>query len=127
MGQDLTQIKNSLDAVGEAFNAGDIDAVMAFFADAATFDLASGPDQHGKRFEGIDAIRGVFQGLFDSVESVHWDALSEAIAGDTAFCKYRRVTKLKSGEVQDILTVDILTFRDGKIVHKDTYNKNRSS
>ncbi len=127
MAQDLNQIKSCLDGVGEAFNANDIDAVMAFFAVDAIFDHAAGPDQHGKRFEGAETIRGVFQGLFDNVVSVHWETLSEAISGDRAFCQYRRVAKLKSGEVQDFLSVDILTIKDGKITHKDTYYKNRSS
>ena len=41
-----------VDAVGDAFNANDIDAVMAFFADDAVFDHAVGPEAHGIRFEG---------------------------------------------------------------------------
>ena len=41
-----------LDAVGDAFNANDIDAVMQYFAPDATFDHAIGPDAHGVRFEG---------------------------------------------------------------------------
>ncbi|MEO0357922.1 MAG: nuclear transport factor 2 family protein, partial [Pseudomonadota bacterium] len=65
--------RDLVDAVGDAFNANDIDAVMAFFAPDAVFDHAVGPDAHGLRFEGADTIRGVFAGLFDKVKSVHWD------------------------------------------------------
>jgi len=115
-----------IDAIGEAFNANDIDAVMQYFADDATFDHAAGPDIHGKRFEGKDAIRAVFSSLFENVESVHWETLDSHISGDKALCEYRRVAKLKSGEEQDFLSVDILTLKDGLIIHKDTYYKART-
>ena len=52
----MTDVSRDLvDAVGDAFNNNDIDTVMQYFADNATFDHAAGPDVHGKRFEGKDA------------------------------------------------------------------------
>ena len=116
-----------VDAISDAFNSNNIDAVMKYFADDAIFDHASGPDIHGIRIEGADAIRAAFAGLFDSVESVHWTTLDTGIVDNKAYCEYRRVAKLKNGELQDFNSVDILTFRDGKIARKDTYYKNRNS
>ncbi|MBX2868278.1 MAG: nuclear transport factor 2 family protein [Acidiferrobacterales bacterium] len=115
-----------LDAIGDAFNRNDIDAVMTFFSEDAIFDHAAGPDINGTRFAGKPALRKVFSGLFEQVENVHWETLDSHISGNKAICEYRRTAKLKSGEVQDFLSVDILTFRDGLIVHKDTYYKNRT-
>lgn len=116
-----------VDAVGDAFNNNDIDEVMRYFADDATFDQAAGPDVNGKRFEGKETIRGVFAGLFDNVETVHWETVDCHIAGNKAYCEYRRTAKLKSGEEQDFLSVDILTFKNDLIIHKDTYYKNRTT
>lgn len=118
--------KELVDAIGTAFNNNNIDEVMGFFAVDATFDHAAGPDIHGKRFEGKDAIRAVFDGLFQNVENVHWETIDCHLSGNKAVCEYRRVAKLKSGEEQDFLSVDILTFKNGLIVHKDTYYKSRS-
>ncbi len=118
--------KELVDAIGTAFNNNNIDEVMGFFTDDATFDHAAGPDIHGKRFEGKDAIRAVFDGLFQNVENVHWETIDCHLSGNKAVCEYRRVAKLKSGEEQDFLSVDILTFKNGLIVHKDTYYKSRS-
>ncbi len=115
-----------VDAIGDAFNANDIDAVMQYFADDAVFDHAAGPDAHGIRFEGKDVIRTVFSGLFDKVESVHWETLDMRIAGDKAYCEYLRTAGHKSGMVEEFLSVDILTFRNGLITHKDTYYKTRN-
>lgn len=116
-----------LKSIGDAFNRMDIDAVMAHFSEDAIFDHGAGPDIFGKRFVGAAELRSVFQKLFDSVESVHWETLDARIAGNKAYCEYRRVAKPKMGQVQDFLSVDILTFRHGLIVHKDTFFKNRTS
>ncbi len=44
--------RDHVDAVGDAFNANDIDAVMQYFAEDAVFDHAAGPEEYGARFEG---------------------------------------------------------------------------
>ena len=120
----MIEIKRSLfDAVGEAFNNNDIDAVMNFFAEDAVFDHAIGPSPYGKRFIGISEIQSVFSGLFKKVDSVYWETLDCRIAGNKAFCEYRRTARYKDGSEEEFLSVDILTFRGGLIVHKDTYYK----
>ena len=84
----MTDITRELvDAVGDAFNANDIDAVMKFFAADATFDHAIGPDAHGVRFEGAEVIRSVFSGLFDKVENVNWETLDCALTATKAYCE----------------------------------------
>ena len=118
---------NLLDAITDAYNRNDIDAVMSFFAEDAVFDHAAGPNINGTRFKGLETIRGIFQGLFNNVESVQWKPIDTRVSGDKAYCEFHRIAKLKSGEVQDFLSIDILTFRDGLIIHKDTYYKNRTS
>ena len=121
---DLT--RELVDAVGDAFNANDIDAVMQYFASDATFDHAVGTDAHGVRFEGADVIRGVFAGLFEKVDKVHWKTLDCALTERKAYCEYRRTAQHKDGTIEDYLSVDILTFKDGLIIHKDTYYKQRT-
>ena len=116
-----------LHTITDAFNRNDIDLVMSFFADDAVFDHAAGPDINGTRFSGLDTIRGIFEGLFNNVESVKWTPIDTRVYGDKAYCEFHRVAKLKSGEIQDFLSIDILTFREGLIIHKDTYYKNRTS
>lgn len=122
----MTEVTRELvDAVGDAFNANDIDAVMQYFAPDAVFDHAAGPDAHGRRFEGADIIRGVFAGLFEKVARVQWETLDCAVVGPKAYCEYRRTASHKDGSTEEFLSVDILTFREGLIVRKDTYYKQR--
>lgn len=120
-------ITNDLvDAIGEAFNKNDLDLVMGFFAENSIFDHGAGPEVVGKRFEGKESIRSAFSGLFDSVEFVHWETKKITIVENRAYCEFYRTARLKSGEDQEFLSFDILTFKDGLVVHKDTYFKNRS-
>ena len=118
--------RKMVDAVGDAFNANDIDKVMQYFAPNAIFDHAVGAEEHGVRFKGADVIRGVFSGLFEKVENVHWETLACGIVANKAYCEYRRTAKHKDGTTEEYLSVDILTFKDGLIVHKDTYFKQRN-
>jgi ketosteroid isomerase-like protein len=123
----MTELTRELvDAVGNAFNANDIDKVMQYFAPNAIFDHAVGADEHGIRFEGADVIRTVFSSLFEKVENVHWETLGCGIVENKAYCEYRRTAKHKDGSSEEYLSVDILTFKDGLIVHKDTYYKQRN-
>ena len=123
----MTELKKSLvDAVGHAFNNNDIDAVMKFFAKDAIFDHAIGPSPTGKRFVGAAEIRNVFNSLFEKVESVYWETLDCRIAGNKAFCEYLRTARFKDGSKEEFFSVDILSFRGGLIIHKDTYYKQRT-
>ena len=115
-----------VDSVGDAFNANDVDAVMKHFAEDATFDHAVGPEEYGVRFEGAETIRGVFAGLFERVENVHWETLDCTISGNKVFCEFRRTATNKDGTRDVCLSVDIMTYRDGLIAHKDTYYKQRT-
>ncbi len=124
---DATVTRELLDLIGDAFNSNDIDQVMQYFDEDAIFDHGAGKEVYGSRFEGADALRAVFTALFDNVENVHWETLNTTISGDKAYCEYLRKATLKSGEVQEFLSLDVLTFRAGLIVHKDTYYKNRTS
>ena len=115
-----------LETMTEAYNRHDIDAIMSYFAADSKFDHGAGTEVYGKRFQGLAEIRAAFEGLFNSVESVTWKPLNTHIASDKAYCEFHRVAHLKSGVVQDFISIDVLTFRNGLIVHKDTYFKHRT-
>ena len=115
-----------IDAIGDAFNSNDIEKIMPYFQPDAVYNHAAGPDQHGVRIERAEAIRAAFSGLFNATESVHWETLYTGFVGNKVYCEYHRVAKLQSGEEQDFNSVDILTFKNGKIAKKDTYFKTRN-
>ena len=111
----------------EAFNKNNIELIMECFDKNAVFDNASGSEIFGKRYKGHKSLRAVFENLFKNVESVNWETIDERISGNKAYCEYRRRARFKNGDVQDFNSIDILSFNNGLIVHKDTYYKNRIS
>jgi len=115
-----------LDAITQAYNDNNIDEVMQYFSDDAIFDHGAGADIHGTRFVGKTRLTEVFAGLFNNVNYVQWESLDTRIVGNKAYCEFHRKAELKSGEIQDFLSIDVLTFKDGLITHKDTYFKNRT-
>lgn len=115
---------DDLERMFAAYNAQDVEGVLAFFAEDAIFDLAAGTDLCGERFEGKPAIREVFIKAFGKVEHLHYEPTDTRIAGDKAYCEQRRRETLKTGGISDRLIIDVLTFRDQQIIHKTTYWKN---
>ncbi len=115
----MTELSQDLlETMVEAYNARDLDAVMSFFAEDAVFDWFN-----GQRFEGKAAIRAVMANAFDAVDALHYEATDTRIVGDKAICEQLRSMTTKRGDQSSIPIVDILTFRNGLIVLKDTFYK----
>jgi len=112
-----------LQAIGEAFNAHDVEAIMGFFAEDGVFDNARGPEVHGQRYVGKPTLRRFFGELMRRCPDIQWHALDNRVAGDKGYAEWRRQCTLPDGEKQDWLGLDIFTFRDRLIVRKDTYFK----
>jgi uncharacterized protein (TIGR02246 family) len=109
--------------IGAAFARHDIAAMAGYFAEDGEFVNAIGPDPHGTRYVGRQAIRGYFETLFAATKEVQWDKLDIRVVGEKAYAEWHRRAVLNNGEQQDWLGVDIYTFKNGEIAKKDTYIK----
>ena len=112
-----------LEAIGDAFNRHDVDAIIGYFAEDGMFDNAMGPDIHGQRYVGKDTLRAFFSGLMARCPDIQWHPIDNRIDGNKGFSEWRRQCTLPDGRKQDWLGLDIFTFRDGKVTRKDTYFK----
>jgi ketosteroid isomerase-like protein len=112
-----------LKAVGDAFARHDVDAIVDSFAEDGVFRNAKGPDVSGRSYIGKVEIRAFFEGLFASSPNIQWRHTAEYISGSRAVTEWHRSATTTSGERQEWLGCDLYTFRDGKIVLKDTYIK----
>jgi len=92
----------------QAYNAHDIDAFSALFAeDAAVFDLASG----AVRAEGREAIRALYSGLFSENPDLRCTVFQRIDLGDFAIDR-EELTGLASGPVQIVALYEV---REGLI------------
>jgi len=55
----------------DAFNAHDLDRIMALFADDCVLEMPRGPEPWGSRFEGKAAVRAALAGRFAGLPDVH--------------------------------------------------------
>ena len=109
--------------INAAFNARDVDRIMAFFADDATLMMARGPEPCGRRLHGKDAIRGVLAARFKVIPDMRWDHVDVFIAGQRAVSVWTVTGVGQDGERLNYRGCDIYEFRGDKILHKDTYWK----
>ena len=113
----------ALDGLSAAFNAHDIDAVMGFFAEECSLDLPRGPDPHGSRFTGRDAVRPGIMTRFQSTPDVHYAEVENFASGSTGMLKWLLTGTMPQGERIAVRGCDFYTFRDGMVIRKDSYWK----
>ena len=109
--------------INAAFNARDVDRIMSFFADDATFLMARGPEPVGRRVHGRDAIRRVLADRFKVISDMRWDHVDAFITGNRAVTVWMVTGTSKDGEKLNYRGCDLYEFRGDKILNKDTYWK----
>jgi hypothetical protein len=65
-------IRSTLTALCDAFNAHDLDRIMAFFADDCVLQMPRGNKPWGSRFEGKQTVREALATRFAGLPDVHY-------------------------------------------------------
>ena len=113
----------TLQAITDAFNAHDLDAVMAFFADECSLDLPRGPDPWGRRYTGKSAVREGLATRFKGLPDVHYADARHWVSGDKGVSEWLLTGTTPEGVHVQVRGCDHLEFRDGKVIRKDSYWK----
>jgi len=114
---------SALDGLADAFNAHDIDKIMSYFDDDCSLDMPRGPQPHGSRYTGRDDVRRGLLTRFASTPDVHYGDLEHFVDGNTGMSKWLLTGTTPAGEKIEVRGCDFYTFRDGKIIRKDSYWK----
>ena len=109
----------------EAFNRHDTDAVMTFFHDDIVFETAAGPEVYGTRFEGKAAVRKAFEDTWGSMPDVQWLSGHHYRSGDVIATEATFIATQADGKRIHVCQLDLLTIKDGKIICKQAFRKNR--
>jgi len=104
----------------EAFNRDDLDAVMSYFAEDAFYD-----EFHGARAHGKAAIRKVFEPQFARAFGVIHFVAEDVFADEgTGQATVRWLCVIdKDDKRRAWRGLDVLRFRGGKLIEKETYAK----
>lgn len=116
-----------LEAIADAFNRHDLDAIMEFFAEDAVFESPRGPDRWGRRFEGKAAVREGLAARFTGIPNVHYGEDDHFVSGNRGASEWTLTGTTTEGERLEVRGCDLWTFRDGLVTRKDSYWKIRVS
>ena len=106
-----------------AFNAHDLDAVMGFFANDCELMLPRGPDPWGQRYVGKAEVRKGLAARFEGIPDVHYGDDQHWVSGNHAVSQWTLTGTTKDGKKINVRGCDLLEFREGKIIRKDSYWK----
>lgn len=107
----------------EAFNRHDLDAIMDFFADDCVLYLPRGSTPRGAYFEGKAEVRRGLATRFAGLPDVHYGDDRHWICGDLGVSEWTVTGTPLSGKRIEARGVDLLEFRQGKIIRKDSFWK----
>ena len=113
----------ALKGLADAFNEHDIDQVMSFFAPDCSLDMPRGSEPHGSRCIGFDSVRRGLRTRFETTPDVHYGELEHFVSGNCGMSKWLLTGTKLNGEKVRVRGCDFYTFRDGKVIRKDSYWK----
>lgn len=114
-----------LKAFGDAWNRHDVDALMSFMHEDCVFETVAGPEVYGSRHEGQAAVRKAFEAAWQTIPDAQWLNATCWAHGDRGVMESTFTGTAADGSRIEANMVDLLVFRDGKILLKNAFRKNR--
>ena len=116
-------MSSPLPALLDAFNAHDVDAIMALFTDDCIFDTPRGPAPGGHRLVGKEEVRKGFQARFDGIPDIVYGDARHFTCGDRGVSEWTIRGTTATGEPIEVRGCDLFELTDGKISRKDAFWK----
>ncbi len=118
-------IRSTLIELCEAFNAHDLDRIMTFFSDDCILEMPRGDKPWGSRFNGKPNVRAALATRFEGLPDVHYgdDEHFVDAAANTGMSRWTLTGTTGAGVRVEVRGCDFYRFRDGKVIHKDSYWK----
>ncbi len=126
MPQPETDLLDLLVRHTEAWNRHDLDSLMDLFAEDCVFEASGGEEVVGRRYQGHSEVRAAFAGVLESMPDAQWgNGRHYVLAPDYGVSKWTLTGTLPDGRRLEVNGCDFLTVRDGRIVNKNSYRKQR--
>ena len=117
--------QSTMTAMMAAFNARDVEGVMACMAPECAFHASAGPEAEGQRHLGRDAVRRATEAVFEAFPEAAWTEGKHSVSGGTGLSSWHFVGRRPDGSRVDVRGCDILLFDGDLIAVKDSYRKAR--
>ena len=122
------EIRATLKELCDAFNAHDLDRIMALFADDCILEMPRGSKPWGARFEGKRNVREALASRFEGLPDVHYGNEEHFVdsAANTGMSKWLLTGTTRDGTRREVHGCDFYTFRDGKVIRKDSHSLSKT-
>jgi len=107
----------------EAFNRHDLDSIMSYFADDCVFYMPRGAKPRGDPYSGKTEVRAGLAKRFEGIPDVHYGDDQHWVCGDFGVSEWTLTGTSVSGQQIEVRGVDLLEFKQGKIIRKDSFWK----
>lgn len=108
-----------------AWNRHDIEALMGFMHDECAFHAVAGPELLGRSFKGRIAVREGFEAAWLNCPDAAWLDGEHLVAGDRGISESTFTGTRLDGARIEARMVDVFTFKEGKILVKNAFRKDR--
>ena len=115
-----------LQAFADAWNRHDAESLMSFVGEGCVFEASAGPEVCGTRYEGRPAVQAAFAEVWAIFADAHWGNARHFVDGDRGVSEWTFTGTRADGIRVEAHGCDLFTFRNGKIVLKNSYRKNRA-
>lgn len=119
------QLLSIIEAFGDAWNRHDIDTLMSLMHEECVFEGVAGPLVCGVRHEGPVAVRKAFEAAWQAIPDAAWRNPVCWVAGDRGAMESTFTGTAADGSRIEANMVDLLIFKDDKILVKNAFRKNR--
>ena len=109
----------------DAWNRHDLDSLMSFMHDDCLFHAVAGPDIQGKTFSGRDEVSEGFKAAWTNFPDAAWLDGDHFVVGDRGVSECTFKGTKADGSGIEARMVDVFTFKDGKILVKNAFRKDR--
>ena len=114
-----------LQAFADAWNRHDVDALMSFMAEDCIFEASAGDEVWGTRYAGREAVRAGFAEVWETFPDAQWANARHFVHADRGVSEWTFTGTRADGTRVEVHGCDLFTLRDGKILLKNSYRKNR--
>lgn len=114
-----------LRSIAKGFDTHDLELIMAGFTDDAVYESPRGTEAWGTRFTGAAAIREAFAARFAGIPDVRYQQDDHFVDGDRGASEWTLSGTTTDGQRIEVRGCDLWTFRDGRVVKKDSFWKIR--
>ncbi|CAN5727890.1 nuclear transport factor 2 family protein [soil metagenome] len=113
----------TLQAITDAFNRHDLDDIMSYFADDCVLEMPRGPEPWGTRLVGLEQVRQGLASRFEGLPDVHYSDGRHWVSGDFGVSEWLLTGTTPTGDRVRVRGCDHWTFRNCKVIKKDSYWK----